>query len=128
MKDLDELAKLFDDTAAVWKNEILLKHCRQMGAGLVRHIKQKTPVITGNLRRNWHEKVEQTGEDVIIWAVNNVEYAPWVNDGHRIKRGGKTVGKTKGNHMLEKGFDEYKQYELNTDIESMLDDLRKELE
>lgn len=60
--------------------------------------------IGGTLRRGW--KLDGTKRVAGGWRSgysNSVEYAPYVNDGHRIVRDGKTVGWVPGRHMLEIG-------------------------
>lgn len=84
-----------------------------------------TPVDTGLLRRRWTVKVVRASGSVEIWIINNTHYAAAVNYGHRIVRGGKTYGKTKGVYMLEQGLYLYKRTQLGSDIQSMLGRLRE---
>lgn len=62
----------------------------------------------GTLRRGWLKKpVYKAGSAYVSGYFNNVEYALYVNNGHRIvTRDGKTVGYVKGVRMLEQGTDE----------------------
>lgn len=49
-----------------------------------RKIKKRTPVDTGDLRRNWRVgKVVRKGNSYIVEIYNNTEYAPYVEYGHR---------------------------------------------
>lgn len=62
-----------------------------------------TPKIGGTLRRGWHSpQAVKTGDGVEKTLENNVEYASYVNDGHRVvNRHGESVGYVNGKHMLE---------------------------
>ncbi len=58
-------------------------------AELVKNIVNKTPVDTGRLRAAWHEKpIEKEGNSFIVSCSNNVEYAEFVEYGHRYVIGG----------------------------------------
>ncbi len=49
-----------------------------------RKIKKRTPVDTGELRRNWTVgKVERQGDGYVVQIFNNTEYASFVEHGHR---------------------------------------------
>ncbi len=62
-------------------------------------------LVGGHLRRNWFITVTDTGNGVEAELFNNVEYAPYVNYGHRVRnRAGATVGFVKGKFMLEKAM------------------------
>lgn len=81
-----------------------------LAASIIRSVKVLTPWKTGNLRKNWN--MTQQGNDIVIY--NNVEYAYYVEYGHR-KRGKskatkRTVKTSKeqfvpGRFMLRRAFD-----------------------
>lgn len=79
-----------------------------VNAGL-RDVKKNTPVnkdphvVGGTLRKGWHStSTLPTGSGIQKALENNVYYAPFVNDGHRIvNRNGETVGYVEGQHFLE---------------------------
>lgn len=74
---------------------------QELGNTLLRAVKENTPVATGNLKRNWFiSSVRQRGDMFEIEIYNNVEYAPWVENGHRVVRDGQTVGYADGFYML----------------------------
>lgn len=74
---------------------------QELGNILLRDTKERTPVDTGHLRRNWQvSRVEKHGECYEIAVSNNIEYAPFVENGHRIVVGGVTVGFVDGVYML----------------------------
>lgn len=123
MKTLEDLEDAFESGFMAWEEEIVKKRAAIMGMKIIREIKRLTPHITGNLKRRWFFQVEMDGE-VVIWISNDAEYAAPVNDGHRIVRGGRTVGKTTGRHMLEKGIQTYQDTYMQEDVEAMLNDLK----
>lgn len=79
-----------------------------------------TGKLGGTLRRGWFiDGYTNSGGYYTIKVVNNVEYAPYVENGHRIKRDGKTVGWVPGVFMLkiseqkiEKQIDKFVENEL----------------
>lgn len=57
---------------------------KELAARVLREVKQKTPVDTGELRRNWEVgPVVKNGGYYEITVFNPVEYAPYVEYGHR---------------------------------------------
>ncbi|PYI57025.1 HK97 gp10 family phage protein [Paenibacillus flagellatus] len=49
-----------------------------------RKIKKRTPVDTGELRRNWTVgKIQRIGDGYLVEIFNNTEYASFVEHGHR---------------------------------------------
>lgn len=49
-----------------------------------RKIKKRTPVDSGELRRNWRVgRVERRGDSYVVEIFNNTEYASFVENGHR---------------------------------------------
>ena len=67
-------------------------------------VKERTPVKTGHLRREWHVgNIEKRSDGYYIEVYNNLEYAEPVEYGHRT-RGGK--GFVKGKHMMAISLEE----------------------
>lgn len=63
-----------------WIMEFLL----EMAFRAERKIKKRTPVDSGHLRRNWQVgNVERRGNAYVVEVFNNVEYASFVEYGHR---------------------------------------------
>lgn len=74
---------------------------QELGNMLLRSTKRRTPVDTGLLRRTWFiTAVRQRGDVFEIEIYNNTEYAPWVENGHRVVVHGETVGWCEGFFML----------------------------
>lgn len=66
-----------------------------------REIVNNTPIVTGVLRNGWYlseEGVISVGNEYSIDIINNVEYATYVNYGHRLKNG----EWLEGQHFIEK--------------------------
>ena len=124
MKSLEDMEIAFDCGLRTWEAGTVEKHASVMGHKIVREIKRKTKVVSGNLRRRFFFRVERRGKDTVIVIYNDADYAAPVNNGHRIVRGGKTVGMFKGHHMLERGIETYKNTYLADDIQGMLDALK----
>ncbi len=56
----------------------------EMAMRSVRKIKKRTPVDTGELRRNWQVgRVERHGDAYVVEIYNNTDYAQFVEFGHR---------------------------------------------
>lgn len=65
-----------------WIREFLL----EMAFRAERKIKKRTPVDSGHLRRNWQVgNVEKRGNAYIVEIFNNLEYASYVEYGHRTR-------------------------------------------
>lgn len=104
--------------------------CRNVANGLasqlIKATKKRTPVghypknakdkdgnkkKGGTLRRNWKRKGEKIYGGYKVIVFNDVEYAPYVEYGHRrVKKSTKEViGFVPGHHMLEKSIDEVRK-------------------
>ncbi len=127
MKSLEDLERAFDRGLNSWESGIVVEHAEKMGKKIVREVKRETKVVTGNLRRRWDERVEARSNGADIIVENDAEYAAPVNDGHRVVRGGRTVGFVEGRHMLEKGIANYQNVYLKDDLQGMVDDLGKKM-
>lgn len=125
MKSFEDLEKVFEKGLDAWQNRIFIQEAKKIGFHAAGQVKALTPVDTGTLRRRWTVRVDPGSGAVIIWIVNNTHYGPAVNYGHRIVIGNKTVGKTRGVHMLENGLYQYKRSLLQSDIHAMLSELRR---
>ena len=60
MKSLEDLERAFERGLNAWESGIVGQQANRMGSKVVREIKRKTPVDTGNLRRRWRWEVEVT--------------------------------------------------------------------
>ena len=74
---------------------------QELGNMLLRRTKRRTPVKSGELRRKWFiTSVRQRCDMFEIEIYNNTEYAPWVENVHRVVVHGETVGWCEGFFML----------------------------
>ena len=72
---------------------------------VIRETKKLTPVDTGTLRNSW-QRVNGGSFRQIIY--NNTTYASHLEWGHRVVRGKKTIGFSRGRYMLHKGINRVK--------------------
>ena len=127
-KELEKLQKQLEELEKGKARDKFFEDCaKEMAARLLALVIHKTPEGVypndssrkgGALRRGWTGgkkmdaetfarslKVEKSGNTYTITVENNVEYAPYVEYGHRT-RGGK--GFVQGKHMLETSEQELK--------------------
>ncbi len=96
---IKEFRKNIKDAAI---DEGLLDVLDDMGNKVLNGAKRKTPVDTGTLRRGWSkDPAKKNGKIFSVEVSNNVEYAQFLEEGHR-KRGG---GFKPGEHMLQQSVD-----------------------
>lgn len=104
--DFEALKKLSDKIKSftnAGKNDLCKEISQELGVNLLRRTVLKTPVDTGNLRRNW----KQSGHDIkngyesIVF--NQTEYAVYVEFGHRTRN---KTGWVDGRYMLSNSVEE----------------------
>ncbi|UAW07805.1 hypothetical protein PVJ1_00071 [Psychrobacillus phage PVJ1] len=78
-----------------------MRVANRIGLLAVRKVKKMTPVDTGDLRNNWKHYVVKRGDSFVIYIYNQLEYASFIENGHRIVIGGATVGWVEGKFMLK---------------------------
>ena len=100
------------------QDEVCKNVVNGLATQLVKATIQKTPVgkypksthkIGGTLRRGWKSKGFKIPRGYERIVYNDVEYAPYVEYGHRIVKNEQTVGFVQGHHMLEKSIDEIRR-------------------
>lgn len=88
---------------------ILEKHLTKVGNIVVTETKARTSVGKingGTLRRGWKKTVRVGSGSVEVEIFNNVDYASFVENGHRIVRNGVTYGYVEGKKMLASTVDD----------------------
>jgi hypothetical protein len=86
---------------------IHLKVAKRIAQLAIRKVKKMTPVgETGDLRNNWKFHIVKKGDTYTMLIYNQIEYASFVEKGHRIVIGGKTIGWVEGRFMLKLTEDE----------------------
>ena len=108
---IDEFINQIERTRMNFSRD-LQKLIEKHGGKLLRDTKQRTPVDTGQLRRGW----ELEKEDLYIRLYNNVEYAQFIEWGHRT-RGGRSY--VEGVYMLKTSFEQRKRL-FEEDLERLL--------
>lgn len=124
MRDFDELEKIFERAADEWDNKIIDRNAKRMGTRARDECKKLTQTVTSNMKKSWFFRIDHEKGQIIIWVSNPMEYAPYVNNGHRVVRAKKTVGFAKGKHWLEHGIENYKIHYLKDDVDRMLQELK----
>ncbi|MBG9548345.1 HK97 gp10 family phage protein [Cytobacillus firmus] len=94
-------------------HQIHMKVAKRIAQLAIRKVKKMTPVDTGDLRNNWKSDVIKKGDNYIIVIYNQVEYASFVENGHRIVIAGQTVGWVEGRFMLKLTADEMQRIAPN---------------
>jgi predicted GTPase len=88
-KYADKLKKLDTRAMSNFSEETL----KELSERYLRKVIMRTPVMTGNLRRGWTVgEITKTENGYAIGIINNVEYAPYVEFGHRTRNGGWVAG------------------------------------
>lgn len=94
-------------------HEAGMKVAKRIALLAIRKVKKMSPVDTGDLRQNWKFDVVKKGDTYTIFIFNDLEYAGFVENGHRIvaapkemswkevTAAGKTVGWVEGRFMLK---------------------------
>ena len=101
LRELKEKLESFDEDA------LMKEIAGELAARLLRKVKKRTPVDTGELRRNWQVgNIHMFGKYCVVEVYNATEYAEWVEFGHRrvikVKSTGekRAVGWQPGKFML----------------------------
>lgn len=72
------------------KKELKEKACEKIaqsaGTSLLAKTIKKTPVMTGNLKRNWSVRKQKLPDGYEVIVFNQTEYAAYVEYGHRISK------------------------------------------
>jgi hypothetical protein len=94
----DELKAMCGDISQIDKKVLTAA----VNTGL-KDVKKNTPVDTGTMRKNWHSPIaHKIGGGIEKALENPIDYAPYVNNGHRIvNSSGETTGFVEGKFMLE---------------------------
>lgn len=113
-KQFEKLAKQFDDVEKL-SEQMMIEILVEAANRVLRKTKKNTPVIIGDLRRNWYvSDVKKKGNGLEIEIYNAKEYAVFVENGHRQEVGryvpaiGKKLKKpwVEGKYMLSTSMKE----------------------
>lgn len=87
---LKRMEKAEQKTIDQFLQDVLLQLVYRLDA----KVKKRTPVDTGNLRRNWRVgDIRRIANGYQVEYFNNTEYAPYIEFGHRQKGGGFVPGR-----------------------------------
>lgn len=121
--DYRELVAFKKKLEALRANELLESTTKEAGQRLLAKVVKRTPVDTGQLRQGWFDK--KNPSDVVTDGVNyttkisnSVEYAGYVEFGHRTKNG---KGWVEGQYFLTKS-----EMELERELPELIDTKLKE--
>lgn len=78
---------------------------KQKAEEVIGETKKLTPVDNGTLKSGWQRENNGKFKQVVY---NVTSYAHYVEWGHRIVKGNKTIGFVKGRYMLHKGINRVK--------------------
>ena len=107
--DVTQLKEYTDELEKVRKDfkDFLSKFITQIGEMTISLVKPRTPKDTGALQANWElGEVTVKDRDVSIEIKNPMEYASFVEYGHRVVINGVEVGWVEGRFMLKISIDE----------------------
>ena len=78
LREIKEKLESFDEDA------LMKEIAGELAARLLRKVKKRTPVDTGELRRNWQVgNIHMFGKYCVVEVYNATGYAEWVEFGHR---------------------------------------------
>lgn len=88
IRQLEKLAKSFDRFARQDIDRICIDCAEEIALRLLRKVKLRTPVDSGRLRDSWRiDGVKKSGEEYVVEIINSLEYASYVENGHRQEPG-----------------------------------------
>ena len=106
--DVVELKRLKERLENISIKELLESAAKKVAARHLATIIKNTPVDTGNLRRSWEVDVKEEANGYLVTISTEIEYALYVENGHRIMKNGDPVGFLKGQFFVKKS-------EINTE-------------
>lgn len=105
--DLKKLQKNLERMQADM-DKINIACIKELAARVLRKAIQNTPVDTGVLRSEWAvDNVWREGNYYFVEVYNPMDYAPYVEYGHRkVNKNGQTIGWVQGHFMLKVACEE----------------------
>ena len=91
-------------------NKFLREFLLEMADRIIARVKPRTPVDTGELKRNWElGDIQGSGKNISVEILNGMDYATDIEYGHRIVVHGSEVGWYEGRFMLKISMDEIRK-------------------
>ena len=111
IKELEDYRKKLSIFGKIELDDFLKKFLLEQANRILGKTKKKTPKITGTLRNAWElGPIESSGTDIFVEIKNPMEYATYVEYGHRVVGHGSSVGIefgwVDGRFMLKTSIDE----------------------
>lgn len=97
-KDLEKYSK---DTSKIFEN-VAKKGAIEFVNQAKKLTAQEKLVDTGYYRRNWYADAMTYGDINVVYCENSVEYASYLEDGHKLRNGKRWPGRKIGQRAIEK--------------------------
>lgn len=106
-KELKALQKRIEQLSTVDFNRFYTEAAKDIASRLLTKVKKRTPVIYGKLRDAWAVlPIERQGDQYIITVINGLQYASYVEYGHRQQPGRFIPGHWEGERFIYNPDDE----------------------
>ena len=94
------------DRAQEIVDELIRETIKEIALDFLTVVKEKTPEKTGLLKDRWKiGEIQRKGDDYVIEVFDSVDYASFVEDGHRTRKGqGKKSSRINSNFWVEGRF------------------------
>lgn len=100
-KAMKDFQKKIEKLSQVGFDRFYTEAAKEIAARLLSKVKKRTPVVYGSLRDAWAIlPIEKQGDNYIITVINNLEYASYVEYGHRQKPGRFIYGYWEGERFI----------------------------
>lgn len=100
-RQLKKLSGQLDRLAQTELDALCRSAAEELAGRLLRKVKKRTPVVYGSLRNAWALlPVEHSGDTYRITILNNLEYASYVEYGHRQQPGRFVPGRWEGDRFI----------------------------
>lgn len=106
-KELKALQQRIEKLSTVDFNRFYTEAAKDIASRLLTKVKKRTPVIYGKLRDAWAVlPIERQGDQYIITVINGLQYASYVEYGHRQQPGRFIPGHWEGERFIYNPDDE----------------------
>lgn len=91
------------------------------------HFRIKKHRVGGQLRLRWQQTpVSIQGNEITTVVFNNVEYAPYVEFGHRLRnKNGETIGYVPGRYMMTKSLQVFQEVDGPAAVDEIMEAIRQ---
>ena len=115
--NFDDLKKFQAELEKLDMHQVAIDSVNEAVGKINRRVKINTPRVTGTMRKHWKQEVEDRKDTVVGTIYNDATadgapYPLYVEYGHRIVRGGKTLGYAPPQYILTKEMAKIENGEL----------------